>query len=241
MKKKPPRRVLLKLSGEALADEQGVGVNHSRLMALAEDVAIAAKNDVEIGIVVGGGNYIRGSQSSEAFLERTTADHMGMLATVMNALVLRDALEANGQHTLVLSAFSVAGIADGFNVRTAIEALSSKKVVIFAGGTGNPFVTTDSAASLRAIEINADVLLKATKVDGIYDADPKRNKNAKRFSALTFSEALDKRLAVMDVAAFSQCRDYNIPIRVFNLFQKGALYDALMGEAIGTLVASSKE
>jgi len=231
-----PQRVLLKLSGEALADEGQHGISQAILMAIAKDIVAAAASGTEIGIVVGGGNFIRGAQSATKVLSRLTADHMGMMATVLNGLAMRDAIEHAGHSAMLMSAMPIFGVADPFNARHAIAALAAKKVVIFVGGTGNPFVTTDSASSLRAIEIQADMVLKATKVDGVYDSDPRKSSTAKLYQHLTFNEVLQKELAVMDLAAFCQCRDYNMPIRVFNLFKPGALHAALMGSEEGTLV-----
>jgi uridylate kinase len=235
----PPRRVLLKLSGEALAEEGQQGIHAGQLSTIAKDIVAAAKAGIEVGVVVGGGNFIRGCQNTANNIQRVTADHMGMLATLLNGLALRDAIEAEGYHATVLSALPVPGIVEGYSARRAIAELASKKVVIFTGGTGNPFVTTDSASSLRSIEINAEVLLKATKVDGIYNADPRRNPEAKRYDFVSYTEALQKELAVMDLAAFCQCRDYNVKIRVFNLFKPGALLRALTGAEEGTLVAAT--
>lgn len=231
-----PQRVLLKLSGEALAEEGQFGVNQTVLATIAKDIVAAAKAGLEVAIVVGGGNFIRGAQSATKILSRLTADHMGMMATVLNGLALRDAIEHAGYPAVVMSALSIAGIVESYNARQAMAQLSADKVVILVAGTGNPFVTTDSAASLRAIEIQADIVLKATKVDGIYDADPRKSKDARLYRHLSFNEALQKELAVMDLAAFCQCRDYNMPVRVFNLFKPGALYAALMGAEEGTLV-----
>lgn len=229
-------RVLLKLSGEAFAGESQQGLSSERLLAVAKDIQEAVKKGVQIAIVVGGGNFLRGATVSNDVITRTTADQMGMLGTILNGLALRDALESINVKTALLSAVAVQGMAEVFDYRKAISYLNQDHVVIFTAGTGNPFVTTDSAASLRAIEINADVILKATKVDGVYTADPKKDPSAKRYDKLSFEEALQKELAVMDLAAFCQCRDYNIAIRVFNLFKPGALTRALNGDNEGTLV-----
>jgi uridylate kinase len=230
------KRVLLKLSGEAFAGESQQGLSSDRLLAIAKDIQQAAAKGIQIAIVVGGGNFLRGASVSNEVITRTTADHMGMLGTILNGLALRDALESINVKTALFSALSVQGVAEGFDYRKAMHQLSQNHVVIFAGGTGNPFVTTDSTASLRAIEINADIILKATKVDGVYTSDPKKDPSAKRYNRLSFDEALQKQLAVMDLAAFCQCRDYNIAIRVFNLFKEGALTRALDGADEGTLV-----
>jgi uridylate kinase len=230
------KRVLLKLSGEAFAGESQQGLSSERLLAVAKDIQEAVKKGVQVAIVVGGGNFLRGATVSNDVITRTTADQMGMLGTILNGLALRDALESISVKTALLSAVAVQGMAEVFDYRKAISYLNQNHVVIFTAGTGNPFVTTDSAASLRAIEINADVILKATKVDGVYTADPKKDPSAKRYDKLSFEEALQKELAVMDLAAFCQCRDYNISIQVFNLFKPGALIRALNGDNEGTLV-----
>ncbi|MDF2529829.1 MAG: pyrH [Gammaproteobacteria bacterium] len=230
------KRVLLKLSGEAFAGESQQGVSPERLLAVAKDIQEAVTKGVQVAIVVGGGNFLRGASVSNEVISRTTADHMGMLGTILNGLALRDALESINLKTALFSALAVQGVAEGFDYRKAIYSLQQGHIVIFAGGTGNPFVTTDSTASLRAIEINADIILKATKVDGVYTSDPKKDASAKRYDKLTFDEALQKQLAVMDLAAFCQCRDYNIAIQVFNLFKPGALARALSGANEGTLV-----
>ncbi|MDO8953467.1 MAG: UMP kinase [Gammaproteobacteria bacterium] len=229
-------RVLLKLSGEAFAGEGQQGLSSERLLAVAKDIQESVNKGVQIAVVVGGGNFLRGATVSNDVITRTTADQMGMLGTILNGLALRDALESIHVKTALLSAVAVQGMAEVFDYRKAISYLSQNYVVIFTAGTGNPFVTTDSAASLRAIEINADVILKATKVDGVYTADPKKDSKATRYDKLSFDEALQKQLAVMDLAAFCQCRDYNIAIRVFNLFKPGALSRALAGGDEGTLV-----
>jgi len=229
-------RVLLKLSGEAFAGESQQGLSSERLLAVAKDIQEAVSKGIQVAIVVGGGNFLRGATVSNDVITRTTADQMGMLGTILNGLALRDALESINVKTALLSAVAVQGMAEVFDYRKAISYLNQNHVVIFTAGTGNPFVTTDSAASLRAIEINANVILKATKVDGVYTADPKKDSSATRYDRLSFSEALQKQLAVMDLAAFCQCRDYNIAIRVFNLFKPGALSRALAGGEEGTLV-----
>ena len=213
----PYKRVLLKLSGEAFA-EHGKGIDEKRLTDIVRQIADANAQNVEVAVVVGGGNFVRGAQLSHQAIRRITADHMGMMATVLNGLALRDAFESVGVHALLVSALPIPSIAPGIDNRQVHKALKDKQIVIFAGGTGNPFVTTDSAASLRAVEINADLLLKATKVDGVYDSDPQENPNAKRYEHISYDMALEKRLKIMDVAAFSQCKDYNVPIRVFNVF-----------------------
>lgn len=230
------RRVLLKISGEAFSSGDEV-LCAKRLDSIVKDLKEARSKGVEIAIVVGGGNFLRGANASNALLKRITADHMGILATILNGLALRDALDAHHIPVKLFSALSVAGIAPVFDYSLAINALKEKEIVIFAGGTGNPFVTTDSGGSLRAVEIEATVLLKATKVDGVFDKDPNKFKDAKRYTHLSFDEALHKELKVMDLAAFCQCRDYNISVQVFNLFKEGALLKALIGSDEGTLVS----
>ena len=231
-----PKRFLLKLSGESFADDSGRGLDQERLLNVAGQIKVALQEGVEIGIVVGGGNFLRGATSSNEVITRTTADQMGILATLLNGLAVSDALNVVGCKTKLYSAMAVQGVADAFDYRRAIASLEAGRIVIFAGGTGNPFVTTDSTASLRAVEINADVLLKATKVDGIYAKDPKKYPDAKRYDRITFQQALREELAVMDLAAFCQCRDYNVPIRVFDVFQPNALRNVLLGADEGTLV-----
>lgn len=230
-------RVLLKLSGEALGSEQ-YSIDVDRLNQFSADIAFAAKQGVQVGVVIGGGNFIRGASCSFARppIKRVTADQMAMLSTIMNALALRDVLEAQGLPTEVLSALPISGIARGMDVVLARRWLSKGRVVIFAGGTGNPLVTTDTTASLRGVEIEASILLKATKVDGVYDKDPQQYPEAKRYEELSFEEALQKELAIMDLSAFHQCRDFKLPIRVFNIFKPGALRSALLGKSEGTLI-----
>jgi len=230
------RRVLLKLSGEALTGVASSGIDPDVLTRISQEIQSIIKMGVQVGVVIGGGNLFRGAALSTTGIDRITADHMGMLATVINALAMRDVLERLGIGTRVMSAISMSGLVDHFDRRKALHHLSEHRVVFFAGGTGNPLVTTDSAASLRAIEIGADLLIKATNVDGIYDADPAKHPNAKRYKQLTFQEALDKELGIMDLAAFCQCRDYHMPIRVFNVNKIGALQRIIEGEDEGTLV-----
>lgn len=231
------QRVLIKLSGEALTGSNPSGIDPEILQRLAREIRDIALMDVEIGLVLGGGNLVRGKALSKVGIDRVTADHMGMLATVMNALAMRDALEREGVETRVMSAIPMSGLVDHYDRRKAIHHLSSKRVVIFAAGTGNPLVTTDSAASLRGIEINADAVLKGTSVDGIYSADPAIDKTATLYDKISYEEALSKELGVMDLAAFCQCRDYNLPIRVFNINKPQALYRIMTGENEGTLVS----
>jgi uridylate kinase len=230
------KRIMLKFSGEALAGTTGYGIEPSVIDRIAKEVHELVNLKVQVGIVVGGGNFFRGETLSAAGIGRITGDHMGMLATLMNALALRDAFERAGFLTLVMSAIPMSGIVDYYDRRKAIYHLNAGNVVIFAAGTGNPLVTTDSAASLRAIETEAEILLKATSVDGIYDSDPRNNPNAKRYKTLSFKEALHKELGVMDLAAFTQCRDHHMKIRVFDMHKPGALLRVVMGEDEGTLV-----
>ncbi len=232
---KKSTRVLLKISGEAFSEGEA-SLSSSRFNTVVDELLLGLANGVEIGIVVGGGNFLRGASIESDLLHRVTADQMGILATILNGLALRDAIEARGGAVELMSALPIEGVVSAFDYRLARKALSNKKIVIFAGGTGNPFVTTDSAASLRAIEIGATILLKATKVDGVYDKDPHQFKDAELFSHLSFAEVLQKELAVMDLAAFCQCRDYNVAIQVFNLFKPGALGRVLLGHQEGTLV-----
>lgn len=233
----PYQRILLKLSGEALNGKSTSGIDPDVLTRISQEILDIVKLGVQVGVVIGGGNLFRGAALSATGIDRITADHMGMLATVMNALAMRDVLERMGIGTRVMSAIPMSGLVDHFDRRKAIHHLREGGVVFFAAGTGNPLVTTDSAASLRAIEIGADLLIKATNVDGIYDADPAKNPKAKRYQRLTYQEALDKELGVMDLAAFCQCRDYNMPVRVFNLNKQGALLRIVQGFDEGTLVS----
>lgn len=231
------QRILLKLSGEALNGKSSSGIDPDVLTRISQEILSIVKLGVQVGVVIGGGNLFRGAALSATGIDRITADHMGMLATVMNALAMRDVLERMGISTRVMSAIPMSGLVDHFDRRKAIHHLREGGVVFFAAGTGNPLVTTDSAASLRAIEVGADLLIKATNVDGIYEADPAKNPQAKRYQRITYQEALDKELGVMDLAAFCQCRDYNMPIRVFNLNKAGALIRIVKGEEEGTLVS----
>lgn len=235
------RRVLLKLSGEALMGETEFGLDPKVLLRLAKEVRDIVDLGVEVGIVLGGGNLFRGAALSESGLDRITGDHMGMLATLMNALAMRDVFERNGLVTRVLSAIPMSGIVDVYDRRKAMLYLKNRDVVIFAAGTGNPMVTTDSAASLRGIEVRADIILKATNVDGIYSADPKKDKNATLYQHLTYKEVLEKELGVMDLAAFCQCRDQNIPLRVFNIKKEGVLRKVVTSLDEGTLVERAEQ
>ncbi|HKI74286.1 MAG TPA: UMP kinase [Pseudomonadales bacterium] len=230
------RRVLLKLSGEALGVE-GVGIDPKVLDRIALEIGQLVGIGIQIGVVVGGGNLFRGAALHAAGLDRVTGDHMGMLATVMNALALRDALERANIHTVVMSAIPMSGVVQHYDRRIAIRQLEEGDVVIFSAGTGNPFFTTDSAACLRGIEVDADIVLKATKVDGVYSADPMKFPDATRFDRLTYDEVLDKQLGVMDLTAICLVRDHQMPVRVFSMTQTGALRNAVVGEDEGTLIA----
>ncbi|WP_199915590.1 UMP kinase [Saccharobesus litoralis] len=230
------RRVLLKLSGEALIGSEGFGIDPKVLDRMASEIKELVELGVQVGIVLGGGNIFRGSGLAKAGMNRVVGDHMGMLATVMNGLAMRDALHRAFVNARLMSAIELSGICDSYNWAEAIGLLKSGKVVIFSAGTGNPFFTTDSAACLRGIEIEADVVLKGTKVDGVYDADPVTNPDAKLHSKLSYQEVLEKELKVMDLAAFTLARDHSLPIRVFNMNTPGALRNVIMGEEEGTLI-----
>ncbi|WP_423062713.1 UMP kinase [Candidiatus Paracoxiella cheracis] len=230
------RRVLLKMSGEALMGKGPHPIDPTVLDRMAKEITQIYQHGVQIAIVVGGGNFFRGPALSQAGINRITGDYMGMLATLMNGLALRDSFERSGLPVRILSAIAMSGVADIFHRRKAIHHLTQGRIVIFVAGTGNPLVTTDSAASLRGIEIGADIVLKATNVDGIYSADPAKDPNATRYKHLSYQEALEKELAVMDLAAFCQCRDHNMPLRVFNINKPGALLSVVMSEEEGTLV-----
>jgi len=232
------RRILLKMSGEALAGERGFGIDAQRLRYYAEEIRSVVQLGVQVAVVIGGGNLFRGIEGSEQGLDRAQADYMGMLATVINGLALQNALEQLGVPTRVQSAIEMARVCEPFIRRRAIRHLEKGRVVIFAAGTGNPFFTTDTAATLRAIEIGANVLLKATKVDGIYTADPTKDETAQKLSHSTYQEALDKRLAVMDLTAFTLSQENKLPVIVFNILERGALYRIVLGEALGTIVTS---
>jgi uridylate kinase len=232
------KRVLLKLSGEALAANQGFGVDTARIHEVAAELADVHKLGVQLAIVVGGGNFFRGVADQAKDMDRVSADHMGMLATVINALALQDALEKQKVYTRVQSAIEMNQVAEPFIRRRAIRHLEKGRVVIFAGGTGNPYFSTDTAASLRAMEIKADAILKATKVDGIYDADPMKVKDAKKFTDITYMDVLRLGLKVMDSTAISLCKDNNLPIIVFNLNEHGNIRRVVSGEKIGSRVSA---
>jgi len=230
------KRILLKLSGEALTGQESFGIDPKILDRMALEVGQLVGIGVQVGLVVGGGNLFRGAALQAAGLDRVTGDHMGMLATVMNALALRDALERSNISTQVMSAIPMSGVVDHYDRRKAIRALSDGDVVIFAAGTGNPFFTTDSSACLRGIEVDAQLVLKATKVDGIYSADPMKFPDAVKYEHLTYDEVLDKKLEVMDLTAICLCRDHQMPVRVFEMEKSGALLNIVRGGEEGTLI-----
>ncbi len=235
------KRALLKLSGEALMNSQGYGIDPRVMQSIAEQIAELRNDGVEIAIVMGGGNIFRGLAGSRQGIDRATADYIGMLATVMNSLALQDVLEKQGAFTRVQTAIEMREIAEPYIRRRAVRHLEKGRVVIFAAGTGNPYFSTDTAASLRALEINAEVILKATKVDGVYDSDPKINPDAKKFSELRYIDVLNKELKVMDATSISLCMDNNLPIIIFSLAQDGNIKRVLMGEKIGTIVRERKQ
>lgn len=232
------KRIIMKLSGEALIGSQTFGVDPAMMEAVAHEIRDVHQLGVEIAIVVGGGNIIRGVNVSQAGFDRATGDYMGMLATVINALALQNALEKKGTFTRVLSAIHMAEVAEPFIRRRAIRHLEKRRVVILAAGTGNPYFSTDSAAALRAMEIKADVILKGTKVEGVYDSDPDLNSEANFFKQITYDEVLSQKLAIMDAAAISLCRDNNLPIIVFNLRKRGNIKDVVLGERVGSLITN---
>jgi len=230
------KRILLKLSGEALMGNDAFGVNPEIINKIVKEIEVAISIGTEIAIVIGGGNIFRGVALGAAGMDRATADYMGMLATVMNSLALQDAMKHAGINSRVQSAINIEQIVEPYIRGKAIKYLEDKKIVIFAAGTGNPFFTTDTAAALRAMEINADVMIKATKVDGIFSEDPEKNPSAKFYKTVTFDEAISKNLKVMDATAFTLCRDQKLPIVVFNIFKENALKNILLGREEGTLV-----
>lgn len=234
------KRVIIKLSGEALAGEIGYGLESNTLNTLAEQIAEISALGVEVACVVGGGNIWRGIAGAKRGIDRATADYMGMLATVINALALQDVLEKHDVDTRVMSAIEMREVAEPYIKRRAIRHLEKGRVVIFAAGTGNPFFSTDTTAALRAAEIEAEAILMAKKVDGVYDCDPKTHPEAQRFEMLTFLEVLNRGLKVMDSTAISLCMDNNIPIQVFNITEKGNMMKAVLGEKIGTLVGTGE-
>jgi len=238
----PPRpaykRILLKLSGESFQGPQGFGIHGETIQAIARELKDVHALGVEVAIMVGGGNIFRGARQKGFEIDRATGDFMGMLATVINALALQDALESLGTYARVMSALRINEVCEDYIRRRAVRHLEKGRVVIFGAGTGNPFFTTDTAASLRAIEINAEILLKATKVNGVYDSDPVKNPGAKRYTRLTFDQVLNDRLNVMDATAIVMCRENNLPLQVFNLFNAGDLMRIVQGEDVGTVVTA---
>lgn len=235
------KRILLKLSGEALMGKMPFGIDPEVLEQTVLTVCSLMNMGVQVGIVIGGGNLFRGKALTAVGLGRVTGDHMGMLATVMNALAFRDALSRKGVDVRLMSALPISGVVEAFEQRLAIDSLNSGEAVIFAGGTGNPFFTTDSAACLRAIEIDADIVLKATKVDGIYSADPAKNPDAKRYDYLTYHEVITQGLEVMDLTAICLCQDHGMPIQVFNMNDEQALAKIVLGERVGTIVGAKHD
>ncbi len=232
------KRILLKLSGEALMGAEDYGIDPLIINRISQEIAQVHRLGVEIGIVIGGGNIFRGAGLSKSGIDRVTGDHMGMLATVMNSLALQNALEKQNIKVRVMSAIGIHEVCEDYIRRRAIRHLQKGNITVFAAGIGNPFFTTDSAASLRAIEINADIVLKATKVDGIYSADPVKDPNAFKYDHLTYDEVIEKKLAVMDTSAVVLCRDRKMPIRIFNMNQENALMDIVKGSNIGTVVTA---
>ena len=231
------RRVLLKLSGEVLAGDQGFGIDPAKASYLAEEVKSIHELGVEIGLIIGAGNIFRGMQAASKGMDRVTGDYLGMLATIMNAISVQDALEKEGCETRTLSAISVSQMAEPYIRRRAIRHLEKGRIVIVAGGTGNPFFTTDSAAALRATELSAEIVLKGTKVDGVYDKDPMAYDDAVKYETVSFSKVLNDNLRVMDLTAITLCKENNLPIRVFNIYHPGDLKDLVLGGKIGTLVS----
>ncbi|MEN8176002.1 MAG: UMP kinase [Pseudomonadota bacterium] len=230
------KRILLKFSGEALTGDAGFGIDPAVIGRLARDVAAVVRQGLQVGLVIGGGNIFRGAGLVQSGIERVTGDHMGMLATLMNGLAMRDFLGREGLDARVLSALRVDQVCEGYSREAALRHLDNGRVVIFAAGTGNPFFTTDSAASLRAIEIGADLMIKATKVDGVYSDDPVKNPQAEFYAELDYSRVLAENLGVMDLTAILLCRDHGMPVRVMNLYREGALEQLVRGESVGTLV-----
>ncbi len=230
------KRILLKLSGEALMGDDAFGINRATIVRMVEEIAEVSRLGVEMAIVIGGGNIFRGVAGGSVGMDRATADYMGMLATVMNALALGDTMDKAGLTPRVMSAIAIERVVEPYVRPKALQYLEEGKVVIFAAGTGNPFFTTDTAAALRGAEIGAEIVLKATKVDGVYSADPRKDPNATRYDTITFDEAMGQNLEVMDATAFALCRDQKLPVKVFSIFKPGALKRVVMGENEGTLV-----
>jgi len=234
------RRILLKLSGEALQGDHLFGIDASKLARIAQEISAVIQINVQVALVIGGGNLIRGADLCAGGIDRIAADQMGMLATVINGLALRDALEKKMVPVTLMSAFGIPSIADQYDRHRAQEELRQGKVVIFSAGTGNPLVTTDSAAALRGIEINADIVLKATKVEGVFNDDPIKNPEAERYQHLSYDEVISKRLGVMDLTAILLCQDHELPLRVFNMNKPGALKRIMLGEDIGTMIKTAE-
>ena len=232
------KRILLKLSGEALMGDDSFGINRATIVRMVEEIADVTRLGVQVAVVIGGGNIFRGVAGGSVGMDRATADYMGMLATVMNALALADAMDKQGLVARVMSAIAIEQVVEPYVRPKALQYLEEGKVVIFAAGTGNPFFTTDTAASLRGAEIGAEVVLKATKVDGVYTADPMKDPTATRYTRLSFDEAIGRHLGIMDATAFALCRDQKLPIRVFSIVKPGALMRVVMGEDEGTLVTA---
>ena len=230
------KRILLKLSGEALMGDDAFGINQATIVRMVAEIAEVTRMGVQVAVVIGGGNIFRGVAPGAQGMDRATADYMGMLATVMNALALADAMDKQGLVARVMSAIAIEQVVEPYVRPKALQYLEEGKVVVFAAGTGNPFFTTDTAAALRGAEIGAELVLKATKVDGVYTADPKKFPDAKRYSTLTFDEAMARNLGIMDATAFALCRDQRLPVKVFSIFKEGALRRVVMGEDEGTLV-----
>jgi uridylate kinase len=230
------RRILLKLSGEALMGKENYGIDPAVLGALADEVIEVARIGIQVGVVIGGGNIFRGAGLAAAGMDRVTGDHMGMLATVMNCLAMQDAIEKRGMVARTMSAIKINEVCEDFIRRRAIRHLEKGRIVLFGAGTGNPFFTTDSAAALRAVEVGADLLLKATKVDGVYTADPKKDATATRYEHLSYEEVIQRNLGVMDTAAIALCRDHRMPLRIYNMTARGDLMRIMRGEPVGTLV-----
>jgi len=232
------RRILLKLSGEALMGDEDYGIDPKVIGRLADEILEVRKAGVEVGVVIGGGNIFRGAGLAAAGMDRVTGDHMGMLATVMNALAMQDAIEKRGGFARVMSALPIHDVAEDFIRRRAIRHIEKGRIVLFAAGIGNPFFTTDSAAALRAVEVGADLLLKATKVDGIYTADPAKHADATRYDHLTYDQVIERKLAVMDTAAIALCRDHRLPMVIYDMTVPGNLMRVMRGESIGTTVGT---
>lgn len=233
------KRILLKLSGEALMGHEQYGIDPEVIDRLAGEIVQLCEAGAEVGLVIGGGNIFRGAGLAEAGMDRVTGDHMGMLATVMNALAMADSLEKHGGYARVMSAIPVHDVAEDFIRRRAVRHIEKGRIALFAAGTGNPFFTTDSAAALRAVEIGADLLLKATKVDGVYSADPSRDDSATRYERLSYDQVIEGKLAVMDTAAIALCRDHRLPMRIYDMTCAGSLNRIVHGESVGTLVETA--